>query len=180
MHEKGEPLERALPDAGIERIRPVMITVGATILALFPLALEGGPALETSLLCPDWWTRRRNLHHLALGPGLLFDFCPRSQVDQMGNGGEPTGGHQNRTSDNVMKWQAVQIFRRSISETAPQGRHGTPEDVAGLVSFPLSDTPLPRPAQPNSVSDPARACHQHASYVLLSVHSVIGRPSGAS
>jgi len=43
MHEKGEPLERALPDAGIERIRPVIITVGATILALFPLALEGGP-----------------------------------------------------------------------------------------------------------------------------------------
>jgi len=43
MHERGEPLERALPDAGIERIRPVMITVGATILALFPLALEGGP-----------------------------------------------------------------------------------------------------------------------------------------
>src|SRR6202167_6058731 len=41
MHEKGEPLERALPDAGIERIRPVMITVGATILALFPTALEG-------------------------------------------------------------------------------------------------------------------------------------------
>src|SRR5260370_9824336 len=35
MHEKGEPLEPALPDAGIERIRPVMITVGATILALF-------------------------------------------------------------------------------------------------------------------------------------------------
>ena len=43
MHEKGEPLERALPDAGIERIRPVMITVSATIFALFPLALEGGP-----------------------------------------------------------------------------------------------------------------------------------------
>jgi multidrug efflux pump len=42
MHEKGERLERALPDAGIERLRPVMITVGATILALF-LALEGGP-----------------------------------------------------------------------------------------------------------------------------------------
>src|SRR6266853_1084853 len=43
MHERGEALERALPDAGIERIRPVMITVAATILALFPLALEGGP-----------------------------------------------------------------------------------------------------------------------------------------
>ena len=36
-------MEQALPDAGIQRIRPVMITVLATILALFPLALEGGP-----------------------------------------------------------------------------------------------------------------------------------------
>jgi len=43
MHEKGEPLEQALRDAGIERLRPVMITVGATILALFPLAVHGGP-----------------------------------------------------------------------------------------------------------------------------------------
>ncbi|HEX2522303.1 MAG TPA: efflux RND transporter permease subunit, partial [Terriglobia bacterium] len=43
MHAEGETLERALPDAGIQRIRPVVITVAATILALFPLALEGGP-----------------------------------------------------------------------------------------------------------------------------------------
>ncbi len=43
MHAKVEPLEQALPDAGIQRIRPVMITVLATIFALFPLALEGGP-----------------------------------------------------------------------------------------------------------------------------------------
>src|SRR5260370_15012598 len=43
MHEKSEPLERALVDAGIVRLRPVLITVGATVLALFPLALHGGP-----------------------------------------------------------------------------------------------------------------------------------------
>jgi multidrug efflux pump subunit AcrB len=43
MHEMGEPLERALVDAGIVRLRPVLITVGATVLALFPLALHGGP-----------------------------------------------------------------------------------------------------------------------------------------
>ena len=43
MHERGEPLELALLDAGIVRLRPVMITVGATILALFPLAMHGGP-----------------------------------------------------------------------------------------------------------------------------------------
>jgi multidrug efflux pump subunit AcrB len=43
MHEKGEPFERAIRDAGIERLRPVLITVCATILALFPLASHGGP-----------------------------------------------------------------------------------------------------------------------------------------
>jgi multidrug efflux pump subunit AcrB len=33
-------------DAGIMRLRPVMITVGATVIALFPLALHGGPLWE--------------------------------------------------------------------------------------------------------------------------------------
>jgi multidrug efflux pump subunit AcrB len=42
MHAKGEPLEYALPDAGIECICPVAITLGATILALYPVALESG------------------------------------------------------------------------------------------------------------------------------------------
>ncbi len=42
-HEAGEPLEQALGDAGVARIRPILITVFATVLALFPLALEGGP-----------------------------------------------------------------------------------------------------------------------------------------
>ena len=46
MREKGEPLIDSLLDAGIERLRPVMITVGATVFALFPLALHGGPLWE--------------------------------------------------------------------------------------------------------------------------------------
>jgi multidrug efflux pump subunit AcrB len=33
-HERGEPLQEALLDAGIIRLRPVLITVGATVLAL--------------------------------------------------------------------------------------------------------------------------------------------------
>ena len=45
-HAKGEPLEDALLDAGIVRLRPVLITVGATVFALFPLALHGGPLWE--------------------------------------------------------------------------------------------------------------------------------------
>jgi multidrug efflux pump subunit AcrB len=45
-HERGESLHEALLDAGIVRLRPVLITVGATVLALFPLALHGGPLWE--------------------------------------------------------------------------------------------------------------------------------------
>jgi multidrug efflux pump subunit AcrB len=41
--EMDEDLIQGLLDAGIERLRPVMVTVGATILALFPLAMHGGP-----------------------------------------------------------------------------------------------------------------------------------------
>lgn len=39
----GDPLIEALLDAGIERLRPIVITVGATALGLFPLAVHGGP-----------------------------------------------------------------------------------------------------------------------------------------
>ena len=45
-HEQGEPLEEALLDAGIIRLRPVLITVAATVTALFPLAMHGGPLWE--------------------------------------------------------------------------------------------------------------------------------------
>lgn len=45
-HAEGEPLIDALLDAGIMRLRPVLITVGATVIALFPLAAHGGPLWE--------------------------------------------------------------------------------------------------------------------------------------
>lgn len=45
-HERGESLIESLLDAGIMRLRPVLITVGATVLALFPLAMHGGPLWE--------------------------------------------------------------------------------------------------------------------------------------
>ncbi|MBA4358106.1 MAG: AcrB/AcrD/AcrF family protein, partial [Desulfovibrio sp.] len=43
---EGEDLRTAILDAGIMRLRPVMITVAATVLALVPLALHGGPLWE--------------------------------------------------------------------------------------------------------------------------------------
>jgi multidrug efflux pump subunit AcrB len=45
-HEHGAPLREALLDAGILRLRPVMITVGATVFGLVPLAINGGPLWE--------------------------------------------------------------------------------------------------------------------------------------
>ncbi|HTP25363.1 MAG TPA: efflux RND transporter permease subunit [Anaeromyxobacteraceae bacterium] len=45
-HHRGRPLEDALIEAGIVRLRPVLITVGATVLGLVPLAMHGGPLWE--------------------------------------------------------------------------------------------------------------------------------------
>jgi multidrug efflux pump subunit AcrB len=42
-HIAGDDFENAVIDAGIIRLRPVLITVFATVLALFPLAMHGGP-----------------------------------------------------------------------------------------------------------------------------------------
>ena len=46
MQAEGKPLQEALLAAGIVRLRPVLITVGATVLGLFPLASHGGPLWE--------------------------------------------------------------------------------------------------------------------------------------
>ncbi len=45
-HGMGDALKEALLDAGILRLRPVLITVAATVTALVPLALHGGPLWE--------------------------------------------------------------------------------------------------------------------------------------
>ncbi|MCC6861203.1 MAG: efflux RND transporter permease subunit [Bryobacterales bacterium] len=45
-HAEGHPLVESLLDAGIMRLRPVLITVGATVIALYPLASHGGPLWE--------------------------------------------------------------------------------------------------------------------------------------
>jgi len=45
-HKRGDDLETALLDAGVQRLRPILITIGATVLAFVPLALHGGPLWE--------------------------------------------------------------------------------------------------------------------------------------
>jgi multidrug efflux pump subunit AcrB len=44
--EQGEDLMPALVNAAVLRLRPVLITVGATAFALVPLAVHGGPLWE--------------------------------------------------------------------------------------------------------------------------------------
>jgi multidrug efflux pump subunit AcrB len=46
MRERGEPLHRAVIDAALVRLRPVLVTVLATVGGLIPLAIEGGPLWE--------------------------------------------------------------------------------------------------------------------------------------
>jgi len=46
MHERGEPLRRAVIDAALVRLRPVLVTVLATVGGLIPLARRGGPLWE--------------------------------------------------------------------------------------------------------------------------------------
>ncbi len=46
QREQGAALTEALLDAGVARLRPVMITVGATVFGLIPLAVNGGPLWE--------------------------------------------------------------------------------------------------------------------------------------
>ncbi|WP_406698920.1 efflux RND transporter permease subunit [Singulisphaera sp. Ch08] len=45
-HERGEPLRRAVIDAALVRLRPVLVTVLATVGGLVPLAMKGGPLWE--------------------------------------------------------------------------------------------------------------------------------------
>lgn len=46
MRHKGEPLRKAVVDAGLARLRPVVTTVLACVGGLIPLAMEGGPLWE--------------------------------------------------------------------------------------------------------------------------------------
>jgi multidrug efflux pump subunit AcrB len=45
-HHHGESLRDSLLDAGVARLRPVIVTVGATVFGLIPLAMHGGPLWE--------------------------------------------------------------------------------------------------------------------------------------
>ena len=62
--ERGETLHRAVIDSALVRLRPVLVTVLATVGGLIPLAIEGGPLWQpmcyvqiTGLLCATLVTK---------------------------------------------------------------------------------------------------------------------------
>ena len=71
-HAEGAPLQEALLDAGIMRLRPVLITVGATVIALFPLAAHGGPLWEPMCYAQIGGLDRGDLYHIDPRTGDLL------------------------------------------------------------------------------------------------------------
>lgn len=65
-HQHGLPMREALLDAGLARLRPVLITVIATVLGLVPLALHGGPLWQ-----PLYFAQIAGLSFATLGTLVL-------------------------------------------------------------------------------------------------------------
>ena len=85
-HDEGEPLREALLDAGIVRLRPVMITVGATVLGLIPLAIHGGPLWEPLCYAQIGGLTIATFVTLLLVPVLYSIFVLDLKVDSLGSG----------------------------------------------------------------------------------------------
>lgn len=74
MHAHGENMRDSLLHAGIARLRPVFITVGATVIALFPLAKGGGPLWEPLCYTQIGGLSVATLVTLVLVP-VLYTIC---------------------------------------------------------------------------------------------------------
>jgi multidrug efflux pump subunit AcrB len=142
-HAHGEPFEQALLDAGILRLRPVMITVGATVIALVPLAAHGGPLWEglcyaqmgglivatavTLVLVPVIYTIVvRDLRWIRWETAAApEERTPVADVAAMASAGEGTGesGDGEREPDGA---SAVPVPRRPGRPPAPWAQPGNP------------------------------------------------------
>ena len=71
-------------DAGIMRLRPVLITVGATVFGLIPLAAARRSALGAAVLRADRWAHGGDVHHAAAGAGVLCDLRAGSEDREVG------------------------------------------------------------------------------------------------
>jgi multidrug efflux pump subunit AcrB len=96
MNERGEPLRDALLDAGTIRLRPVLITVGATVLGLVPLALHGGPLWEPLCYAQIGGLTLATAITLVLVPVLYATFVLDLRWVTWGADAAPTSGEDPR------------------------------------------------------------------------------------
>jgi len=94
---EGEPLRQAVVDAGLARLRPVLVTVLATVGGLIPLALEGGPLWEPMCYVQIVGMLVATVVTLVLVPVLYVAFVEDLQPGPVGAGrAKYHSGHQSR------------------------------------------------------------------------------------
>jgi multidrug efflux pump subunit AcrB len=87
MHEKGEPLEQALLDAGIVRPAAGDDHCGRDDSGALPACDSRRAFVATALLCADRRAGRGNVHYAAACAGAVLDFCARSEDRSLGQSG---------------------------------------------------------------------------------------------
>jgi multidrug efflux pump subunit AcrB len=107
MRHQGEPLRKAVVDAGLARLRPVLVTVLATVGGLIPLALEGGPLWEPMCYVQIAGMLVATVVTLVLVPVLYVVF-----VEDL----------------HLVRWE---------SEAATEGSNPDPESIAHAVAVPV-------------------------------------------
>lgn len=74
MRREGRPIEEALVTACVLRLRPVLITVAATVIALVPLAIHGGPLWQSLCYAQIGGLTIATLISLLIVP-ILYAIC---------------------------------------------------------------------------------------------------------
>lgn len=111
MHAHGENMRDSLLHAGIARLRPVFITVGATVIALFPLAKSGGPLWEPLCYTQIGGLSMATMVTLVLVP-VLYTICVLDLK--------------------VLHWDAPHTSEASPAPSAPVAAIAAPPQVAAI------------------------------------------------
>src|SRR5262249_21728619 len=92
--------------AGIMRLRPVLITVGATVIALFPLASHGGPLWEPMCYAQigGFWVAP--VLNFLPGPVVYPIFVLRLKLVELANTRAPSDAGQEDRKDDIPKFSS--------------------------------------------------------------------------
>ncbi|HKX32493.1 MAG TPA: efflux RND transporter permease subunit, partial [Blastocatellia bacterium] len=128
---KGAPLRESLLDAGILRLRPVLITVGATVFALFPLASHGGPLWEPMCYAQIGGLSVATVVTLLLVPVIYAIFVLDLKLVKW----KTAGAQVESITINPLIFPEGQRLMAVKEHTEP-GEHGSPAEVVALDDHP--------------------------------------------